>query len=167
MWRISLLADIGTDAATDPPVARDALVDEVPGAVCRCDCVGSHILGASCQLPGRGEPHGRRPKKRGGGGSEGKDYIPRSVRHNHIQRPSCSPGVERSAQTVAQMGIIFSVPIYFQVSQRVSDARAGAYLFRSVFGNAVGSVITGLIIKRYHILLWSLPKALPFSTNCP
>lgn len=54
-------------------------------------------------------------------------------------------------QTAAQLGLMFSVPIYFQVSQRVSNARAGAYLFPAVFGNAVGAVIAGLIIKRYAL----------------
>lgn len=51
-------------------------------------------------------------------------------------------------QMSAQLGLMFSVPIYFQVSQRVSNARAGAYLFPSMFGNAVGSVLAGLVIKR-------------------
>ena len=55
-------------------------------------------------------------------------------------------------QIAAQLGLMFSVPIYFQVSQRVSNARAGAYLFPAVFGNAVGSVIAGLIIRRYALL---------------
>lgn len=52
-------------------------------------------------------------------------------------------------QMAAQLGLMFSVPIYFQVSQRVSNARAGAYLFPAVFGNAVGSVVAGLLIRRY------------------
>ena len=52
-------------------------------------------------------------------------------------------------QCAAQLGLMFSVPIYFQVSQRVSNARAGAYLFPAVFGNAVGAVFSGVIIKRY------------------
>lgn len=52
-------------------------------------------------------------------------------------------------QCAAQLGLMFSVPIYFQVSQRVSNARAGAYLFPAVFGNAVGAVFAGVVIKRY------------------
>lgn len=54
-------------------------------------------------------------------------------------------------QCAAQLGLMFSVPIYFQVSQRVSNARAGAYLFPAVFGNAVGAVFAGMVIKRYPL----------------
>ncbi|SPO01685.1 related to multidrug resistance protein [Cephalotrichum gorgonifer] len=51
-------------------------------------------------------------------------------------------------QLAAQLGLMFSVPIYFQVSRRVSNAVAGAHLFPAVFGNALGAVFSGLLIKR-------------------
>jgi hypothetical protein len=53
-----------------------------------------------------------------------------------------------SAQTGAQLGLMFAVPLYFQVTQRVSNTVAGAYLFPAVAGNAVGAVVAGIIIKR-------------------
>lgn len=54
-----------------------------------------------------------------------------------------------SAQTGAQLGLMFAVPLYFQVTQRVSNTVAGAYLFPAVAGNAVGAVVAGIIIKRW------------------
>jgi hypothetical protein len=44
---------------------------------------------------------------------------------------------------------MFSVPLYFQVTQKVSNSEAGAHLFPSVFGNALGGVFCGYFIKRY------------------
>lgn len=43
---------------------------------------------------------------------------------------------------------MFSVPIYFQVTQRVSNAKAGAHLFPAVMGNALGAIAAGIIIKK-------------------
>lgn len=54
-------------------------------------------------------------------------------------------------QCAAQLCLMFTVPIYFQVSQRVSNARAGAYLFPAVLGNAVGAVFAGVVVKRYTL----------------
>jgi hypothetical protein len=45
---------------------------------------------------------------------------------------------------------MYSVPLYFQVTQRVSSTIAGAHLFPAVFGNAMGSLIAGRIIRRYE-----------------
>lgn len=64
------------------------------------------------------------------------------------QRNVVASFVIAGSQCAAQLGLMFSVPIYFQVSQRVSNAMAGAYLFPAVFGNAVGAVCAGLLIKR-------------------
>ncbi|SPO01835.1 uncharacterized protein DNG_04508 [Cephalotrichum gorgonifer] len=62
------------------------------------------------------------------------------------------------SQVAAQMGMMFSVPIYFQVSQRVSNTVAGAHLVPSVVGNAVGALFTGLVIRRTgrykHLLIF-------------
>ncbi|KEZ40197.1 Major facilitator superfamily transporter [Scedosporium apiospermum] len=52
------------------------------------------------------------------------------------------------AMTAAQLGLMFSVPIYFQVTQRVSNAKAGAHLFPAVMGNALGAIVAGIIIKK-------------------
>ena len=44
---------------------------------------------------------------------------------------------------------MFCIPIYFQVTQRVSNTEAGAHLFPAVAGNAIGGIISGLLIKKY------------------
>jgi hypothetical protein len=44
---------------------------------------------------------------------------------------------------------MFSVPLYFQVTQNVSNTVAGSHLVPSVFGNAVGALVAGVYIKRY------------------
>ncbi|KAM7211592.1 Major facilitator superfamily domain containing protein [Rhypophila decipiens] len=51
-------------------------------------------------------------------------------------------------QTAAQLGLMFSVPLYFQITARTSNAAAGAHLVPAVVGNAVGGVLSGLLIKR-------------------
>ncbi|KAH7363260.1 major facilitator superfamily transporter [Plectosphaerella cucumerina] len=56
--------------------------------------------------------------------------------------------VVSSAQAAAQLGLMFAVPLYFQVTQRASNTVAGAYLFPAVAGNAVGAIVSGIIIKR-------------------
>jgi len=40
------------------------------------------------------------------------------------------------------------VPLYFQISAHASATSAGAHLMPSVIGNAIGGILTGLIIKR-------------------
>jgi hypothetical protein len=44
---------------------------------------------------------------------------------------------------------MFCVPLYFQITQKASASVAGAHLFPAVAGNAVGALVSGLIIKRY------------------
>ncbi|KXH37349.1 major facilitator superfamily transporter [Colletotrichum nymphaeae SA-01] len=59
-------------------------------------------------------------------------------------------------QVAAQLGLMFSVPLYFQVTQRVSNTVAGIHLFPAVFGNAIGGVLAGYLIRktgRYKFLL--------------
>ncbi|KAK0391700.1 hypothetical protein NLU13_1199 [Sarocladium strictum] len=51
-------------------------------------------------------------------------------------------------QCAAQLGLMFSVPLYFQVTKRASNTVAGAYLFPAVAGNAVGAIVAGAVIKR-------------------
>ncbi|KAL2205638.1 MFS general substrate transporter [Sarocladium strictum] len=52
------------------------------------------------------------------------------------------------SQVAAQLGLMFSVPLYFQVTQRASNGIAGAYLFPAVVGNAVGAIVAAVVIKR-------------------
>jgi MFS family permease len=54
-------------------------------------------------------------------------------------------------QVAAQLGLMFSVPLYFQVTERASNTVAGAHLFPAVAGNAVGGIMSGVLIKKYVI----------------
>ncbi|KAK2044717.1 major facilitator superfamily transporter [Colletotrichum somersetense] len=70
------------------------------------------------------------------------------------------------AQIAAQLGLMFSVPLYFQVTQRVSNTIAGMHLFPAVAGNAIGGVLAGYLIRktgRYKYLLIIAAIASSFS----
>ncbi|KAL8306486.1 hypothetical protein RB597_003005 [Gaeumannomyces tritici] len=59
-------------------------------------------------------------------------------------------------QAAAQFGLTFVVPLYFQVTQRSSNAASGASLVPAFIGNACGAILGGLVIKRtgrYKLLL--------------
>ncbi|RVX76118.1 hypothetical protein B0A52_00475 [Exophiala mesophila] len=51
-------------------------------------------------------------------------------------------------QVAAQSGLMFSVPLYFQVTERVSNTEAGAHLFPAVFGNTISGILSGIAIQR-------------------
>ncbi|KAK0716684.1 major facilitator superfamily domain-containing protein [Apiosordaria backusii] len=51
-------------------------------------------------------------------------------------------------QTAAQLGLMFSVPLYFQITSRSTASSAGAHLVPAVVGNAIGGVLSGILIKR-------------------
>lgn len=51
-------------------------------------------------------------------------------------------------QCAAQIGLMFAVPLYFQVTAGASNTAAGAHLFPAVAGNAVGGILSGSVIKR-------------------
>ncbi|KAF1981182.1 MFS general substrate transporter, partial [Aulographum hederae CBS 113979] len=58
-------------------------------------------------------------------------------------------------QTSAQMGMMFTVPTYFQVTNRVSSTIAGVHLMPAFFGNVIGGLSAGFAIRktgRYKIL---------------
>lgn len=44
--------------------------------------------------------------------------------------------------------LMFSIPLYFQVTQGASNTIAGAHLFPAVAGNAVGGLLAGAAIRR-------------------
>jgi hypothetical protein len=44
--------------------------------------------------------------------------------------------------------MMFSVPLYFQVTARTSYAEAGAHLMPAVVGNALGGLFSGALIKK-------------------
>lgn len=43
---------------------------------------------------------------------------------------------------------MYTVPLYFQVTAQTSVTVAGFHLFPAVFGNAIGSLLVGIIIKK-------------------
>lgn len=53
-----------------------------------------------------------------------------------------------SLQTTAQLGLMFSVPLYFQVTQRASNTEAGFHLIPAVVGNTLGGLLAGGFIRR-------------------
>ncbi|KAJ6142514.1 hypothetical protein N7471_001967 [Penicillium samsonianum] len=59
-------------------------------------------------------------------------------------------------QIAAQLGMMFSVPLYFQVTQRASTTAAGVHLIPAVIGNTLGGLLAGIFIRRtgqFKILL--------------
>lgn len=71
--------------------------------------------------------------------------IPLSVlRHKEVLLSS----LIMMCQVAAQVGLMFAVPLYFQVTANASSTIAGAHLFPAVFGNAIGGLISGAVIKR-------------------
>jgi MFS family permease len=53
-----------------------------------------------------------------------------------------------SFQCAAQTTLMFAVPLYFQVTSNVSNSIAGAHLVPAVVGNALGGIVSGVIIRR-------------------
>ncbi|GAB1210348.1 hypothetical protein APSETT445_009139 [Aspergillus pseudonomiae] len=51
-------------------------------------------------------------------------------------------------QITSQLGMLFSVPLYFQVTQRASATVAGGHLVPAVVGNTVGGLVAGNVIRR-------------------
>ncbi|KAH8906478.1 MFS general substrate transporter [Coniochaeta sp. PMI_546] len=78
--------------------------------------------------------------------------IPLEIFHN---RDAVLSYVILGLQGAAQIGMMFSVPLYFQITARTSNAEAGAHLFPAVAGNCLGGLLSGVFIKRsgrYKIL---------------
>ncbi|KAH8690581.1 efflux pump antibiotic resistance protein [Talaromyces proteolyticus] len=51
-------------------------------------------------------------------------------------------------QVLAQVGMMYTIPLYFQVTGRASTSSAGAHLVPAVVGNAVAGIVAGVFIKR-------------------
>jgi MFS family permease len=64
------------------------------------------------------------------------------------QRGVIIPSIVTFFQTAAQIGLMFAVPLYFQVTASASNAVAGAHLVPAVVGNAIGGILSGIIINR-------------------
>jgi predicted MFS family arabinose efflux permease len=59
-------------------------------------------------------------------------------------------------QITAQLGMMFSIPLYFQVTQRASTTESGFHLIPAVVGNTMGGLLAGGFIRstgHYKILL--------------
>lgn len=44
---------------------------------------------------------------------------------------------------------MYSVPLYFRVTQGSSNTTAGLHLFPAVFGNTIGGLLAGWLITRF------------------
>ncbi len=84
-----------------------------------------------------------------------------------IRRDIATPCFILGLQTGAQLAMMYSIPLYFRVTQNSSNTTAGAHLFPAVFGNALGGLMAGYIINatgRYKRLLFlsSLSSSLTY-----
>lgn len=51
-------------------------------------------------------------------------------------------------QIVSQVGMMYTIPLYFQITARSSATVAGAHLVPAVVGNALAGLVAGVTIKR-------------------
>jgi hypothetical protein len=74
-----------------------------------------------------------------------------------LRRPNVAVSYLLSTlQITAQLGMLFSVPLYFQVTQKASTTAAGVHLVPAVVGNTLGGLFAGWFIRKtgsYRILL--------------
>lgn len=66
-----------------------------------------------------------------------------------LRKPNVTPSyLIGSLQITAQVGMMFSVPLYFQVTSKASATVAGGHLVPAVIGNTLGGLIAGAFIRR-------------------
>lgn len=66
-----------------------------------------------------------------------------------LRRPNVAAAYLIGAlQITAQLGMLFSVPLYFQVTQRASTTAAGGHMIPAVVGNTLGGLLAGIFIRR-------------------
>ncbi|KAL2061394.1 hypothetical protein VTL71DRAFT_7667 [Oculimacula yallundae] len=65
-----------------------------------------------------------------------------------IQRDVATSYAIITLQAAAQLGMMFSVPLYFRATQNSSNTLAGTHLFPAVLGNTLGGLLSGLYISR-------------------
>lgn len=53
-------------------------------------------------------------------------------------------------QVFAQVGMMFSVPMYFQVTQGASDTASGAHIVPAVVANTFGALLSGKLLHISH-----------------
>lgn len=64
------------------------------------------------------------------------------------KRDAFTPYLVSGFQMAAQFGIMYSVPIYFQIATGASVTVAGAHLVPAVVGNATAGLLSGYIISK-------------------
>ena len=66
-----------------------------------------------------------------------------------LRQPNVLPSyLVMTLQTVAQVSLMYCVPLYFQVTADASATNAGAHLVPAVVGNAIAGLATGAAIRR-------------------
>lgn len=85
-----------------------------------------------------------------------------------LRRPNVAASyLVSSLQVTAQLALMFSVPLYFQVTQDASTTSAGVHLIPAVVGNALGGLCAGAFIRRYghYKVLCTLSSVIATSTH--
>ncbi|KAI6712281.1 hypothetical protein JHW43_005201 [Diplocarpon mali] len=65
-----------------------------------------------------------------------------------VQRDVATNYAIIALQSAAQLAMMYSVPLYFRVTQNSSNTTAGSHLFPAVLGNTLGGLLSGLYIQR-------------------
>jgi len=66
-----------------------------------------------------------------------------------LRRPNVATSyLIATLQITAQLGMMFSIPLYFQVTQRASTTASGFHLVPAVIGNTLGGLLSGVFIRR-------------------
>jgi len=63
-------------------------------------------------------------------------------------RDVAAPYALMALQGAAQSAMMYTVPLYFRVTQNSSNTVAGSHLFPAVIGNTVGGLLAGFLIQR-------------------
>ncbi|KAF7867338.1 hypothetical protein EAF04_005421 [Stromatinia cepivora] len=72
-----------------------------------------------------------------------------------IQKDIAASYAINALQQGAQVGMMYSVPLYFRATQGSSNTTAGLHLFPAVFGNTTGGLLAGWLITRNNLPLAS------------
>ncbi|EPE29007.1 MFS general substrate transporter [Glarea lozoyensis ATCC 20868] len=65
-----------------------------------------------------------------------------------VQRDVVSCYAILALQSGAQLTLMSTIPLYFQITLRATPGKAGLYLISAVLGNTFGGILTGIYIKR-------------------
>jgi hypothetical protein len=65
-----------------------------------------------------------------------------------VMRDVAAPYAIMALQSISQPSMMYTVPLYFRVTQNSSNAVAGSHLFPAVIGNTVGGLLAGFVIQK-------------------